>query len=174
MVLNAVRQAFLSYKSPKDKDIQLTEVLIGDEDSSADICRQIFGSQTEPTFVIDATESQQTSPKVKNLVREMGIPTISTTYQLGSGILNWRNLDDTEKQYLIHVNQPGDTMPLMVKDIVTHFNYKTVAVYYDKSFRKYLFINILKLESGAIHFTLQCHSLFEIKNKAYHIACSFS
>lgn len=138
VAINAVRQAFLNYKSEKDNDIQLTEVLIGDEDSSKAICQQIFGASTDPTFVIDVTESPQTSPKVKDLVREMGIPTISTTYQLGAGILNWRNLDDTEKQYLIHVNQPGDTMPQMVKDIVAHFNYKTVAVYYDHSFRKYL------------------------------------
>ncbi|CAG2123118.1 unnamed protein product, partial [Medioppia subpectinata] len=63
------------------------------------------------------------------------IPTISTTYQLGSGILNWRNLDDNEKQYLIHVNQPGDTIPIMVKDLTAHHNYKTVIVYYDESFQ---------------------------------------
>ena len=136
VAINAIRQAFRDYKSPTDNQIQVNEVLIGDEDSSLNICEQIFRDKTKPTFVIDVTESAQTSPKVKNLVREMGIPTISTTYQLGSGILNWRNLDDIEKQYLIHVNQPGDTMPQMVKDMVNHYNYKTLAVYYDDSFSK--------------------------------------
>ncbi|XP_054159450.1 ionotropic receptor 25a-like [Oppia nitens] len=69
------------------------------------------------------------------MVREMGIPTISTTYQLGYGIPKWRNLDDVEKQYLIHVNSPGDTIPVMIKDIVNYYNIKTLVIYYDNSFK---------------------------------------
>ncbi|CAG2115103.1 unnamed protein product, partial [Medioppia subpectinata] len=113
VALNAIRYAFKEYKSPNGNQIKVKEVILGEEDNSTTICEQLFADKSMPTFVLDVTESAQTSPKVKNLVREMGIPTISTTYQLGSGILNWRNLDDNEKQYLIHVNQPGDTIPIM-------------------------------------------------------------
>jgi hypothetical protein len=87
--------------------------------------------------MIDATEVSQISPILKNMAREMGIPTISTTYQLGSGIVNWRNLDDIEKQILIHINQPGDIIPQMAKDIAVHYSYRTVVILYDQSFREF-------------------------------------
>jgi len=137
IALNAIRQALNQYKSPNNNQIKVNEVVIGEEDTADQICHQIFKDNLTPTYMIDVTEVSQISPILKNMAREMGIPTISTTYQLGSGIINWRNLDDIEKQILIHINQPGDIIPQMAKDIAVRYNYQTIVILYDQSFREF-------------------------------------
>lgn len=139
--LNAIRHATGGYNSPHGTQLSVKEVLLSEDTSEGEICAKIFSDKTfVPTIMIDASLKPQingsriTSASIKNLAREMGIPTVSTTYSLGSDITYWRNLNDAEKQYLIHVGQPGDVIPLMVKDLALHYGYNTIVIIHDNSF----------------------------------------
>lgn len=69
----------------------------------------------------------------------MAIPTVSGTYGKKEGIMEWENLDDTEKQYLVQIAPPGYTITQVVRDIAAHQNMTTTGVLFDESIGKLSF-----------------------------------
>ena len=139
----SIEHAFNHYQSPNENQLKLKQVILNDGDlNGKDICERVFHDGFDPMFMIDASEWNDGTPgankshMIKNLAREMGLPTISTTYSLGKGISNWNHLDEIEKQILIHVDSPGDVIPQMIKDLVNHYNIEEFVILYDESFGK--------------------------------------
>lgn len=116
------------------------------EDASEDeLCSQVFSSLNHPQFVVDATllpvnTGSRLSSLVKRYSRRSAIPTISTSYSFGDEHDEWFNLDNDERQYLIHVHQPGDVIPLVVQNLIEYHNLSKGIILHDNSFSEYFLV----------------------------------
>lgn len=134
-------------------------IQISDETSERRLCQQILpagptndkkalaaSSLAGPTLLLDTTVKPsvtgvRSSQLVKTFVRKAGIPTISTGYSIGSEEETaWRDLTKREREWLIHVQPPGDIMPTMIADLCEHFNLTTAVIFYDKTFGETRFL----------------------------------
>ncbi|CAL1292890.1 unnamed protein product [Larinioides sclopetarius] len=100
------------------------------------VCERL--TSPSPTVIIDTTRrpraiGNRAGTLVKKVVRKMGIPTVSATYGKMNGIMEWENLSDTEKQYLVQIPPPGYIITQVVRDIASHQNMTTTGVLFDES-----------------------------------------
>ncbi|GBL73770.1 Ionotropic receptor 25a [Araneus ventricosus] len=100
------------------------------------VCERL--TKPSPTVIIDTTRrpraiGNRAGTLVKKVVRKMGIPTVSATYGKMNGIMEWENLSNTEKQYLVQIPPPGYIITQVVRDIASHQNMTTTGVLFDES-----------------------------------------
>ncbi|XP_074598215.1 ionotropic receptor 25a-like [Brevipalpus obovatus] len=141
---NAIARRFISsaFENLRSKNIsfhvRLTELT--EDASEEEICSLILTPNLHPDLVIDATlmppaSGSRLSSLIKRYTRRSAVPTISTSYHLGDNQHDeWKNLNQIEQKYLIHVHQPGDVIPYIVKNLINHYNMTTGALLYDDSF----------------------------------------
>ncbi|GFT68838.1 ionotropic receptor 25a, partial [Nephila pilipes] len=101
-------------------------------------------TREKPTILIDTTRrpraiGNRAGTLVKKVARKMGIPTVSATYGKMEGIMEWENLSDMEKQYLVQIAPPGYIITQAVRDVASHQNMTTTGVLFDESIGKHLF-----------------------------------
>lgn len=104
------------------------------------LCKLINENGSQPMLMLDTSlvpsGGTSKSSLVKRVARSLGLPTISTTYSIGTEIREWKDLQDYEEEILINVVPPGDIIPHSVRDITVHFNISQAVVFYDDSFGK--------------------------------------
>ena len=94
----------------------------------------------QPNILIDTTlKHSMTGRRAANLVkqfaRSVGLPTVSTSYGMGADVEPaWMALSKREREWLVHVQPPGDVFAHAVPDIVRQFNLTTAAIIYDNTF----------------------------------------
>ncbi|KAF8790580.1 Ionotropic receptor 25a like protein [Argiope bruennichi] len=123
-VVNKMFDSFIKQEIP-DADITYVGVEIEDGLSESVVCERL--TKPSPTVIIDTTRrpraiGNRAGTLVKKVVRKMGIPTVSATYGKMNGIMEWENLSNTEKQYLVQIPPPG----YIITQVIPPFVYKHV------------------------------------------------
>lgn len=122
---------------------------MSDEVTEGELCDKMFsasGRTAQPTVLLDTTvktiiSGRRSSQLVKKLARSVGLPTLSTSYgDTGHELTAWNGLSKREKEWLVHVQPPGDIIAHVVKDIAAHYNMSTATVFYDSTFGTFLLL----------------------------------
>lgn len=97
---------------------------------------------SNPTILIDTIRRpravvNRAGPLVKKIAREMGVPTVSATYGKKEGLMEWENLDDTEKEYLVQIPPPGYIITQVIRDIASLQSMSTTGVLIDENIGMY-------------------------------------
>jgi len=87
-----------------------------------------------PHLIFDATKGSESSETVKAFASSMWLPTLSTSYGQDGDIAQWKSLNESKKNFLLHVNPPADILAQVVRSIATTWNMTTAAILYDNSF----------------------------------------
>lgn len=111
-------------------------------------------AQTPPHVVLDTTMTGLASETVKSFTAALGLPTISASFGQVGDLRQWRNLDESEMDYLIQIMPPADVIPEIVRTIVINQNITNAAILYDDSF-------------GTLKLTIMTFYNRIISNKAY-------
>lgn len=93
-------------------------------------------AQTPPHVVLDTTMTGLASETVKSFTLALGLPTISASFGQEGDLRQWRNIDESEKDYLIQIMPPADVIPELVRTIVLNQNITNAAILFDDSFGK--------------------------------------
>lgn len=139
----AAQTTLVATGNPQIKLMKPNFMVMSDEVTEGDLCNKLIGTKgPKATVLLDTTVKPSISglrsgQLVKKFARSVGLPTVTTTYgDNGHEVLAWDGLTKREKEWLVHVQPPGDTISSMVKDIAGHFNMSTAVVFYDKTFGK--------------------------------------
>ncbi|GFY79459.1 ionotropic receptor 25a [Trichonephila inaurata madagascariensis] len=133
-----VNKMFDSFVKEEIPNIEYKYISVDIEDglSEAVVCERL--TRDSPTILIDTTRrpravGNRAGTLVKKVVRKMGIPTVSATYGKMKGIMEWENLSDIEKQYLVQIAPPGYIITQVVRDLASLQNMTTTGVLFDES-----------------------------------------
>ena len=135
-----IASAFENFQSTNTSfHVRFTELT--EDASEEEICSQVLTTNSHPDLVIDGTllpsaVGSRLSSLIKRYTQRSAVPTISTSYNLGDTHDEWSNLSQLEQEYLIHIHQPGDVIPYIVKNLISHHNITSAALLYDDSFGK--------------------------------------
>lgn len=118
-------------------ELETEEIELEENNDEEEVCNEIFVGKDPPTIMIDNTRrprgmDNRLSPVVKRVARKMGLPTVSSTYGNNVPLTGWEDLEDNEKEYLVHISPPGDIIPLAVRDICELQKFKSAGILYDK------------------------------------------
>lgn len=110
-----------------------------DEKTEDDVCTALISLGPPVDLMIDATilpsaSGRRTSAVVKNFARGYGMPTISTTYSLGYVDPEWKDISESEREWLLHIQPPGDIIPAVVKSVAVEYSMNTAGIFYDSTF----------------------------------------
>ncbi|GFX39568.1 ionotropic receptor 25a [Trichonephila clavipes] len=133
-----VNKMFDSFVNEEIPNIEYKYISVDIEDglSEAVVCEKL--TRDRPTILIDTTRrpravGNRAGTLVKKVVRKMGIPTVSATYGEMKGIMEWENLSDIERQYLVQIAPPGYIITQVVRDLASLQNMTTTGVLFDES-----------------------------------------
>lgn len=137
----ATIQGLKQFHSKQGNELVIRELELDEEDVRDKVCHKLYEEKPYPTFMIDVTQTVKGtgSQIVKHLSREMGLPTISTTNGFNVELSKWRFLDDVERQLLLHVKSPQESIPTIVKTLAIQYKVKQAAIMFDDTFRKNTF-----------------------------------
>ncbi|KAJ8960481.1 hypothetical protein NQ318_013765 [Aromia moschata] len=90
--------------------------------------------QAFPHLVLDTTMSGMGSETVKSFTSALALPTVSASFGQDGDLRQWRNLEDSEKEYLVQICPPADIIPEIVRSIVLNQNITNAAILFDDSF----------------------------------------
>ena len=133
------------------QNVRLKEIVLNHDSTEGSFCQDVLsdsplssdgtiGQRTGVDIMIDVTSKPSVTGEamasaiVKSVARKFGIPTVSTTNSLGVVEPAWSKLDTSEKEWLLTMKPPGDTIPAIIKDMVIEHNMSTVAIFYDDTF----------------------------------------
>jgi len=141
----SIQKALVPSLVPENAVVKLKEIIIptSDKNQSSDtpgleeqrLCTRIFNEGPVPTVIIDASEARtQAGKRVKDFVRRYGIPTIALSSGMAEQERVWLELGEAEKEWLIQVNPPVDSLSSIPTDIILEYQLDNVALLYDSSF----------------------------------------
>lgn len=109
-------------------EIQVLEV--NDTWNERQLCER-FQSHAWSPFLLDISQSNLG----KTVARKMGIPSLRATNQ-ATRLAGWKNLNEIEENIFVSILTPEAIILHMIKDIANQYNYKSIVVIYDRTFRK--------------------------------------
>lgn len=95
-------------------------------------------AQTPPHIVLDTTMTGLASETVKSFTAALGLPTVSASFGQIGDLRQWRNIDESEMEYLVQIMPPADLIPEIVRTIVLNQNITNAAILFDESFGKFI------------------------------------
>nr|QBB73016.1 ionotropic receptor [Protaetia brevitarsis] len=101
------------------------------------LCKN-YGSMLEdrspPHIVLDNTMTGLISETVKSFTKALQLPTISGSFGQEGDLRQWRDIDDSQQDYLIQIMPPADVVPEIVRTIVINQNISNAAILFDNSY----------------------------------------
>lgn len=92
--------------------------------------------RSPPHLVLDNTMTGLISETVKSFTKALQLPTISGSFGQEGDLRQWRDIDDTQQDYLIQIMPPADIIPEIVRTIVINQNISNAAILFDNSYGK--------------------------------------
>ena len=134
---------------PLDSSIKIDQLIELQVDSQVETAHQLRSklfdqeNQLRPFVVVDLTEkAAKLDPEVVRLnirswVRSWQIPTLAIGRQptrLDRLPTEWQQLDPVERQLLVQLHPPVDTLSHLVADLAGHFRPQQVVLLYERAF----------------------------------------
>nr|AVH87315.1 ionotropic receptor 27 [Holotrichia parallela] len=94
----------------------------------------MLDNQAPPHLVLDNTMTGLVSETVKSFVKALQLPTISGSFGQEGDLRQWRDIDDSQQNYLIQIMPPADIIPEIIRSIVINQNISNAAILFDSSY----------------------------------------
>jgi hypothetical protein len=123
-------------------EVKHLQILIANDNlTKNEIYKQLTFNNSNPILLIDTTlkngANSSFASKIKQLARDIGLPTICTGPTLGKPfkpIEQWQSLSLEEKKNLIEFSTTQDQISVIVTDITRHFSADPAIILYDNQF----------------------------------------
>lgn len=139
--MKVIKKAINEHQIPLVEVDHLLVLIANDSLTKNEIYKQLTFNGSNPILLIDTTlkngANSSFASRIKQLVRDIGLPTIATGSSLGrplKPIEQWQSLSIEEKKNLIQFSSTEEQIAVIVTDIVRHFSADPAIVLYDNQF----------------------------------------
>ena len=103
------------------------------------VCTELdsmISAGSPPDLVLDFSLIGRTSEVMKQISRDLGLPTVTSAIGEEREIWSWDALSAAQQDYLVQVRSPADILPSIVTDLANITDMDNAAVIYDDTFSK--------------------------------------
>ena len=140
-IVKVIKKAILEHQIPLIEVDHLQLLIANDNLTKNEIYQQLIFNNSNPILLIDTTlkngANSSFASKIKQLARDVGLPTIATGHTLGrpfKQIEQWQSLSLEEKKNLIEFSTTEEQIAVIVTDLTRHFSADPSIVLYDNQF----------------------------------------
>ncbi|CAL4099885.1 unnamed protein product, partial [Meganyctiphanes norvegica] len=102
--------------------------------ATCDMLDKGIDGSAPPHIVLDGTTTGIMSETIKSFTKAMALPSFAASYGQDGDIREWRDLSETEQDFLVQIMPPGDIMVQAVRDIVKANNITNAGIIFDDTF----------------------------------------
>uniref|UniRef100_A0A2P2I0J5 Ionotropic receptor 25a-like n=1 Tax=Hirondellea gigas TaxID=1518452 RepID=A0A2P2I0J5_9CRUS len=118
------------YENRMDKDANIEATV----NATCDMLDGAVDASQPPHLILDATRTGIVSETVKSFTKALSLPTFSSSFGQDGDLREWRDLTETEQQFLVQLMPPADILVQVVRDVVQTQNITNAGIFYDDSF----------------------------------------
>ena len=96
----------------------------------------MISAGSPPDLVLDFSLIGQTSEVMKQISRNLGLPTVTSAIGEEREVWSWEGLSTAQQGYLVQLRSPADIFPNIVADLAKITDMNNAAVIYDDAFSK--------------------------------------
>ena len=139
--MKVIKKAIAEHRIPSIEVDHLQVLIANDNLTKNEIYQQLTHNNSNPILLIDTTlkngANSSFASKIKQLARDIGLPTIATGPSLGrpfKSIEQWQSLGLEEKKNLIEFSSTEEQIAVIVTDLTRHFSADPAILLYDNQF----------------------------------------
>lgn len=140
-IVKVIKKAINEHEIPGIQVDHLQVLITNDNLTKNEIYQQLTHNNSNPILLIDTTlknnANSSFSSKIKQLSRDIGLPTIATGSSLGrpfKQIEQWQSLSLEEKKNLIQFSSTEEQIAVIVTDLTRQFSADPAILLYDNQF----------------------------------------
>ena len=140
-IVKVIKKAIAEHQIPLIEIDHLQIIVANDNLSKNEIYQELTSNNSNPILLIDTTikngANSSFSSRIKQLARDIGLPTIATGPTLGrpfKPIEQWQSASIEDRKNLLEFSSTQEQIAVIVTDLTRHFSADPAILLYDNQF----------------------------------------